>query len=60
MAAVDALESFLSAFSLDEKNQLTNLAQETRSEMSAARIEEARVRIVHEFILSVQRQPKRK
>jgi hypothetical protein len=50
MAAVDLFESFVKELTDSEQRQLSDLILSVRTDMFAARSEEARVRIVAEFI----------
>jgi len=50
MSAYDALEGFLSELSAGEREQLRAAVEAVRQDLFAARSEEARVRIVHDFI----------
>jgi hypothetical protein len=60
MAANDMLESFLGAIPHEQKEQLKGLIKDQRSEMFAARSEDARVRLAHEFIHHVREFLKKK
>jgi hypothetical protein len=53
MAAVDAFEQFLASLPDEDKMLLDGYIKEQRNELFAARSEEARLRIVHEFIAEV-------
>ena len=50
MAAYEAFEGFLSGLSAGERDQLKSIVESLRQDLSAARSEEARLRIVHDFI----------
>jgi hypothetical protein len=50
MAAVDLFETVVKELADRERQQLSDLILSARSDMFAARSEEARVRIVNEFI----------
>ena len=51
MAAVDTFESFLNALSAVDKSQLKVFIKEQQAEMFAARSEDARTRIAHDFVM---------
>jgi hypothetical protein len=53
MAAVDAFEQFLASLPDEDKMLLDGYIKEQRNELFAARSEEARLRIVREFIAEV-------
>lgn len=50
MAAYDALEGFIGSLSEGERSALRDELKRLRAELLAARSEDARVRLVHEFI----------
>jgi hypothetical protein len=50
MAAYDALESFIASLTEARRTAIKESVNMLRSELVAARSEEARVRLVHEFI----------
>ena len=50
MAAYDALESFIASLTEADRTAITESVNMLRAELLAARSEEARVRLVHEFI----------
>ena len=50
MAALDALEGFVGSLSEAERSGLREPLKTLRAELLAARSEDARVRLVHEFI----------
>jgi hypothetical protein len=50
MAAYDALEGFVGSLSDGERKALREELKTLRAELLAARSEDARVRLVHEFI----------
>lgn len=50
MAAYDALESFIASLTEAGRTAIKESVNMLRSELVAARSEEARVRLVHEFI----------
>jgi hypothetical protein len=60
MAAIDTLENFLQGLSPEEKEQLKELITRQRAEMFAARSEDARVRLVHDFLHEVRVSVKKK
>ncbi|HXG01554.1 MAG TPA: hypothetical protein VNL69_12230 [Bacteroidota bacterium] len=60
MAAVDAFHRFLSTLSPEDRAQLDGLIREWREELLAARSEEARLRIVQEFIAEARERMKKK
>ncbi len=53
MAAVDAFEQFLASLPDEDRMLLDGYIKEQRNELFAARSEEARLRIVREFIAEV-------
>lgn len=53
MAAVDTFERFLSALSAHDREQLKGFIKDQQSEMFAARSEDARTRIAHDFVMEV-------
>ncbi|MBX2993114.1 MAG: hypothetical protein KF749_18330 [Bacteroidetes bacterium] len=50
MAATDTFESFLSELPVSDRETLNEFIKTQREQMFAARSEEARVRIAHNFI----------
>lgn len=50
MAATDTLESYIASLSTAERTQVQDLLRLCRTDMFAARSEDARVRLVHDFI----------
>jgi hypothetical protein len=60
MAAHDTFEKFLESLSSEEKENLKELIRRQREGMFAARSEDARVRLVHEFLHQVHESRKRK
>ncbi|MDL1892791.1 hypothetical protein FBQ87_07870 [Sphingobacteriales bacterium CHB3] len=50
MAAIDTFESFLSELPPADREKLNEFIKSQREQMLAARSEEARVRIAHNFI----------
>jgi hypothetical protein len=53
MAAFDTFDDFNASLSTEEKEQLKDLVSAKWSELLAARSEDARVRLVHEYIKTV-------
>ncbi len=53
MAAKDAFESFINALNVETKEKLRDFIREQRAEMFAARSEDERSRITHEFVKEV-------
>jgi|WetSurMetagenome_2_1015567.scaffolds.fasta_scaffold1205713_2 hypothetical protein len=53
MAAFDAFDDATGSLSAEEKERLKDVIKTTRGELLAARSEEARVRLVHEYIRTV-------
>lgn len=53
MAADQRFESFNSSLSDLERDQIRDLIKNKRNELMAARSEDARVRLIHEYILEV-------
>ncbi|MER3523108.1 MAG: hypothetical protein C4326_03350 [Ignavibacteria bacterium] len=53
MAAIDAFERFIASLADDKKAMLDGLIKQQRDELFAARSEDARLRIVQEFIEEV-------
>ena len=60
MAAGDTFESSVSTLSAEDKAKLKDFIQEQRDQMFAARSEDARTRIAHEFIVEVHERLKKK
>lgn len=60
MSAHDAFEGFLSELSALERDQLRVAVEALRQDLFAARSEEARVRIVHDFIRDARTMLKKK
>ena len=58
MAGVDTFDSFVASLSRDEKQKLKSLISDWRAEMFAARSEDARVRLAHEFTEEVHKRRK--
>jgi hypothetical protein len=50
MAAYDSLESFIASLTSANRTLIKDSVKTLRAELLAARSEEARVRLVHEFI----------
>jgi hypothetical protein len=53
MAAIDMFETFLNQISNDDKEKVSSFIRNQRVEMFAARSEDARQRIAHEFMKEV-------
>jgi hypothetical protein len=53
MAAQETFESFNASLGLREKSLLTDFIRRKRDELLASRSEDARVRLVHEYIKDV-------
>lgn len=60
MAAVDTFEGVINELSGEERVKLSDFIKAQNAEMFAARSEEARVRIAHEFIAEVHDRLKKK
>ncbi len=60
MAAVDAFEQFLSSLTAEDRELLDGYIKEQRDELFAARSEDARLRIVREFLAEVRELLKKK
>lgn len=60
MAAFDTLDGFINSLSTETREALTEMIRNVRAEMFAARSEEARVRLAHEFIADVRKEQKKK
>ena len=57
MAAIEMFQSFIGSLSVEERKRLQDQIRNERADLSAARSEEARLRIVQRFIATVQRHP---
>ncbi len=55
MAALEMFQSFVGSLSDEERRRLQDQIKNERADLSAARSEEARLRIVQKFIATVQR-----
>jgi hypothetical protein len=60
MAASDTFESFINQLSAADRERLSEFIMEHQAMLFAARSEDARTRIVHEFIRSVRDLPIKK
>jgi hypothetical protein len=60
MAAIDAFDNYLNTLSAEDKEKLKTFIAEQRAEMLAARSEDARVRLTHEFIEEVRQRLRKK
>ncbi len=60
MAALDAFDRFLSSLAPEDRVQLDGYLKELREELFAARSEDARLRLVHEFMTEIRQQLKKK
>lgn len=60
MAAIDAFEQFLASLTQEDRALLDGYIRDQRDELFAARSEDARLRIVDEFMREVREQLKKK